>query len=620
MAALAVLMLVLTSIFAGAVTAESGATAEEDAPRVVQQTAISGDYVCKSYYTNQLRFVFSPSCGQGEMLIQISASLPFDYCYSLYTGIISDDLNNNTCSGFGSVYVEIDGLSSFFACVNPYTGQMRHTTAADGCPAGTYVIGFIDLRGDITKYACVEENLNHNECDVIPPAPTQNEIRHLEQVTPTPFINSTFRLEFRGDQTPVISASTAADMSAPEIEALLEALPSIGVGNVSVTALDPGELWTTAADIFGTPDIDESTPIRVEFTGALGNQDITDPILIASPISVSGGTEHTVIDGSAGASPGVNNVMPGGTVQVFQATGTTDPNNPATYGPEVTAGPQAVAADGSFSITDLMEGSYVVCADGTDSVAPSCELVEINDNELSIVNNVDLPGTITAEITDIAGTNEVQTVSQCAFGCAVTGGTFTLTFDGQTTAAIDADATTAEVQSALEGLSNIDPGDVAVTGQDFILATFPGQVMSVEFTGQYAGQDVPEMTIVNSLTGSGFALSYSVATTTQGSGEIHTLTLDVRVSGGTFTLTYDNGVTSSTTGPIAWDATVGDVEAALNGLASITSGGGSVTVSSTDPGFPPEDTKITKAPFEVNFSGVAGADTNVLVVDNTNLE
>ena len=45
-----------------------------------------------------------------------------------------------------------------------------------------------------------------------------------------------------------------------------------------------------------------------------------------------------------------------------------------------------------------------------------------------------------------------------------TGGTFTLTFNGQTTAPIAYNATAAQIQAALEALSNIAPGDIIVTG------------------------------------------------------------------------------------------------------------------------------------------------------------
>jgi hypothetical protein len=56
---------------------------------------------------------------------------------------------------------------------------------------------------------------------------------------------------------------------------------------------------------------------------------------------------------------------------------------------------------------------------------------------------------------------EVQTVTITG---GPTGGTFTLTFAGQTTAGIAYNAAASAVQSALEALSNVEPGDVTVTG------------------------------------------------------------------------------------------------------------------------------------------------------------
>lgn len=57
-------------------------------------------------------------------------------------------------------------------------------------------------------------------------------------------------------------------------------------------------------------------------------------------------------------------------------------------------------------------------------------------------------------------TSEVQTIVLNN----ATGGTFTITFDGQTTAAIAYNASTATVQAALWALSNVADNDVAVTG------------------------------------------------------------------------------------------------------------------------------------------------------------
>lgn len=68
-----------------------------------------------------------------------------------------------------------------------------------------------------------------------------------------------------------------------------------------------------------------------------------------------------------------------------------------------------------------------------------------------------------------------------------TGGTFTLTYAGQTTAGIAYNATAAVVRSALEALSNLDAGDVAVFGG-------PGSPWTVTFGGTVVPVDVALMT------------------------------------------------------------------------------------------------------------------------------
>lgn len=105
-------------------------------------------------------------------------------------------------------------------------------------------------------------------------------------------------------------------------------------------------------------------------------------------------------------------------------------------------------------------------------------------------------------VTDIStATNEVQLVTVTA-----TGGTFTLTYSGQTTAAIAEAASEAAVQVALEALSNIAPGDVEVDG-------LPGGPWEVTFQGTLAATNVAQMTAdATSLTPGG---STAVVTTLQ---------------------------------------------------------------------------------------------------------
>jgi flagellar hook-associated protein 2 len=61
-------------------------------------------------------------------------------------------------------------------------------------------------------------------------------------------------------------------------------------------------------------------------------------------------------------------------------------------------------------------------------------------------------------------TSAVSEVQYLSFANKATSGTFTLTYDGQTTDPINHNATTAEVQAALEALSNVDADDIIVGG------------------------------------------------------------------------------------------------------------------------------------------------------------
>lgn len=81
---------------------------------------------------------------------------------------------------------------------------------------------------------------------------------------------------------------------------------------------------------------------------------------------------------------------------------------------------------------------------------------------------------------ELPAINATQLIQQNA-----TSGTFSLTYAGQTTAAIAYDATAAAVESALEALSNIGSGDVTCTG-----GPLDDSAVQVEFTGALAATDV----------------------------------------------------------------------------------------------------------------------------------
>src|SRR5207253_2024216 len=100
------------------------------------------------------------------------------------------------------------------------------------------------------------------------------------------------------------------------------------------------------------------------------------------------------------------------------------------------------------------------------------------------------------------GTNEVQTVTVSG-----TAGTFTLTFNGQTTASLPFDVTAAGMQSAIDALSTV--GGVG----GLVTVTQSGTAYTVTFGGSLAGFNQPILTAV----GTG-GTSVVVATVTEGGG------------------------------------------------------------------------------------------------------
>lgn len=117
-----------------------------------------------------------------------------------------------------------------------------------------------------------------------------------------------------------------------------------------------------------------------------------------------------------------------------------------------------------------------------------------------------------------AGANEAQTITITG---TPTGGTFTLTAFGATTSAIAFNATAAAVQAALEALSTVGVGNVAVTG-----GPGPGTPYVATFQGALAQQDLPQMTAAGAFTG-GASPAIAVTTTTAGRSGARFVTVDL---------------------------------------------------------------------------------------------
>jgi hypothetical protein len=172
------------------------------------------------------------------------------------------------------------------------------------------------------------------------------------------------------------------------------------------------------------------------------------------------------------------------------------------------------------------------------------------------------------------GTLGIDEVQEISVAPETTGGTFTLTFAGQTTAPIPYNAGAATVQSALEALSNIAPGDVSLSGGPGATSAF-----LATFGGTYAATDVPQIEPHSALS----------------PNQVEKLTVDA--TAGTYTLKF----AGQTTAPIEYNAPAGkgegsgSVEAALEALSNIAPGDVSLSGGPGGPG--------GKNPYIISFEG-----------------
>lgn len=194
-----------------------------------------------------------------------------------------------------------------------------------------------------------------------------------------------------------------------------------------------------------------------------------------------------------------------------------------------------------------------------------------NDPELSVATLTQ--GDEEAEV------SEVQTVVRSA---NVSGGTFTLDFDGDTTDPIAWNASAAAVQAALEALAGISAGGVSVSGSGSDASPW-----TITFDGEDLSGNQPQLTAdAAGLTTPAPAISFGPAEdgpdpagngqTVYGAGQSFVVE---HATGGDFTLSFDG----ETTDPIDFDASAAEIQTALEALDGIGAGEAIVTV--LGPGF-----------------------------------
>lgn len=380
---------------------------------------------------------------------------------------------------------------------------------------------------------------------------------------PSSASGGTFTLTFAGQTTGTI----AYNASAGTVQTALEALSNIASGDVTVTGASPD--WT------------------VEFKQAHAGTDV--PLITGNGGSLTGACTISVTTTTQGK-PSTNTIH-----RLSSATTTVAEFVLTIYGSDfnITHVPSLGATglqNALATFTGFGAANFLVTQ--VSATAPYVYDIEYVGQLAGL--DIDFTDGENADITETqtGGGTPVDEKQVVAVNGGPTGGTFTLTFQGQTTGAIAYNAGAASVKTALEALSNVTTVTVTKTGTTYL----------VEFDDP-GGQDLQQMTgDGSSLTGASVAVVVTQSAVTA-ANEVQQVSLTGNPTGGTFTLTWDPGGGDETTASIAYDASASTVQTALEGLATPTAGDFLVGGSAG-------------GPWSVEFKGTYAA-TNVNAMSGT---
>ncbi|QDU07870.1 choice-of-anchor Q domain-containing protein [Gimesia aquarii] len=425
-------------------------------------------------------------------------------------------------------------------------------------------------------------------------------------VTPT---GGSFRLTFQGETTGDIAVDPDPAITAANIDAALQALPSAttrtGIeGDFIVTGDFTNGFVVEFNEIQHLAIIGSNLPTFGSFQLTFLGQSVTLPFSAAIANPASAATIELALNQIAsnlgfGLNP-VSVVVNGNGFDVIFLDSGTLANVDI---PQITTDASGLRFD--VVITEFTTGAG-------------------NTDEQQLLRFVDSSGLAFPFTFDVNGTDIID---------APAGPSFTLTFQGETTAGITIGATPAEtitnIENALEALpSAVDPDSFIVTGN--FTAGF-----LITFQGDFAALNVPLIQAnvfpvdvepstrlgnfvidnVNLITGDVLSGPLEpfvdvVPSTTQdgiGVNEVQTISIPNNPGGGTFTLDFRN----STTGPVTLphNATAAEVQAALESLDEINVGDVSVTGS------------VATGGFDVEFIGTFRADSpgDLIVIDDTGI-
>lgn len=355
--------------------------------------------------------------------------------------------------------------------------------------------------------------------------------------------------------------TTQADFNnqAADIQAALTNLSNVGANNVSVTADDTGTVFYIefVGALAGTPIAQMSVPEGATFTGGT-NAAVSISSNQAQQIIYIDGTPTGGTFGLSLGTPlaGGSNVSSALPFDISASTGT--PNLQTAIAGLVNpwSPSKTTVGTGNVTVSTLGDTGFLVTFSPTLGAMPQLQLV---NNALTGGNNPTLSFVQYNQI----GVSPVQAVQ--TFQIVANSGTFTLTYGGVTSAAMEFNASPAVIQAALQSLSTIGPNNVVVTagpnisGSSTYTVTFMGALDDQPvgtITGQGSSTLTPQPT--QTLSQAGINVS-TVLVTNLSTGQVYTENTDyfvVLVSGTQGTTDALYAIERTTTGALGVGAMI----------------------------------------------------------------
>ena len=480
-------------------------------------------------------------------------------------------------SGAGSAIVNLGSTTNTLTYAGGTANSYSGTTMVD---TGILILGKTAAVAALAGPVVIGDGVGGANADIVRMATTSAQT--LAQVT--------------------VNSSGELDLATNNLSATIGALILDG-GNVATgtgTLTLGNNLQTlaasTAATITGNLALNGNRTFNIAYGGAA-----TGDLQISAVIS--GGNELSKMGGGT-------LVFNGGTANTYSGQTTVDEGTlqlSETAPVAAFAGPVMV---GDFSGTDKL----VVTTTWSQT---NSQNIFVNSSGIFDISSSGAPQSVgTIEVRGgkvIANSNADQ---QLAFGASNTGGTFTLTFNGQTTAAITYSTTPATLQSNIQAGLGALPF-VGSASNVTVNANSNGTVAEITFIRALAGLNLPLLTAAASLTGGTNTITITagltIGATITGLADSGTSSItggNILLTANTTINTFDTITGSGTTTPAL------TISPVLEGAFTVTkAGSGTLTLNGTYPNIYTGATTVNAGTLQLNDSGGLAIPANLIIGD-----